>query len=58
MSFALGVLMDVFFGKAGEEDAVKAGVESAEVSAAHVADARLGLERGAETEAETTENTA
>lgn len=38
MSFALGMLVDVFFGKAGEEDAVKAGVKSVEVGAAHVAD--------------------
>lgn len=44
MPFALGVFMDVFFGKAGEEDAVKAGVESAEVGPAHVADTWLRLE--------------
>lgn len=36
--FALGVLVDVFFGKAGEEDTVEAGVESVEVGATHVAD--------------------
>lgn len=44
MSLALGMLVDVFFGKAGKVDAVKAGVESVEVGAAHVADTRLGLE--------------
>lgn len=38
MPFALGVLVDVFFGKAGEEDTVEAGVKSAEVGTAHVAD--------------------
>lgn len=38
MSLALGMLMDVFFGKAGEEDAVKARVESVEVGTTHVAD--------------------
>lgn len=42
------MFMDVFFGKAGEEDTVEAGVESAEVGAAHVADTGLGL--GWETE--------
>lgn len=39
MPFALGVLVDVFFGKAGEEDTVEARVESVEVGATHVADA-------------------
>lgn len=39
MPFALGMFVDVFFGKAGEEDAVEAGVESVQVGAAHVADA-------------------
>lgn len=39
------MLVDVFFGKAGEEDAVKAGVESVEVGAAHVADTWLGLKK-------------
>lgn len=38
MPLALGMLVDVFFGKAGKEDAVKAGVESVEVGATHVAD--------------------
>ena len=39
MPLALGVFVDMFFGKAGEEDAVEAGVESVEVGAAHVTDA-------------------
>lgn len=43
MPFALGVLVDVFFGKTGEEDTVEARVESVEVGAAHVADTWLGL---------------
>lgn len=38
MSFALGVIVDVFLGEAGEEDTVEAGVESVQVSAARVAD--------------------
>ena len=45
MSFALGVLVDVFFGKAGKEDTMKAGVESVEVGTAHVADTWLGLKK-------------
>lgn len=44
MPFALGMFVNVFFGKAGKEDTVEAGVESVEVGAAHVADAWLGLE--------------
>lgn len=44
MPLALGMFMDVFFGKAGKEDAVEAGVESVEVGTAHVADTWLGLE--------------
>lgn len=43
MPLALGVLVDVFLGEAAEKDAVEAGVESVEVGAAHVTDARLGL---------------
>ena len=38
MPFALGVFVDVFFGKAGEEDAVETGVESVQVGTAHMAD--------------------
>lgn len=43
MLFALGVFVDVVFGKAAEEDTGEAGVESVEVGTAHVADTRLGL---------------
>lgn len=43
MPLVLGMLVDVFFGKAGEEDAVEAGVEPVEVGATHVTDTRLGL---------------
>lgn len=43
MPFTLGMLMNMFFGKAGKEDAVEAGMESVEVGTAHVADTRLGL---------------
>lgn len=39
MPFALGMFMDVFFGEAGKEDTVEAGVESVEVGSAHVTDA-------------------
>lgn len=45
MPLVLGMLVDVFFGKAGEEDAVEAGVESVEVGTTHVTDTRLGLEQ-------------
>lgn len=44
MPLALGVFVDVFFGKAGEEDAAEAGVEPVEVGAAHVTEAGLGLQ--------------
>lgn len=36
MPLVLGMFMDMFFGKAGEEDTVEAGVESVEVGATHV----------------------
>lgn len=52
MPLALGVLVDVFLGEAAEKDAVEAGVESVEVGAAHVTDARLGLVEGREGEGE------
>lgn len=45
MPLVLGMLVDVFFGKAGEEDTVEAGVESVEVGATHVTDTRLGLKQ-------------
>lgn len=49
MPFVFGVLVDVFLREAAEKDAVQAGVESVEVGAAHVTDARLGLEKWWET---------
>lgn len=49
MPLVFGVLVDVFLREAAEKDAVQAGVESVEVGAAHVTDARLGLEKWWET---------
>lgn len=49
MPLVFGVLVDVFLREAAEKDAVQAGVESVEVGAAHVTNARLGLEKWWET---------
>lgn len=45
MSLVFCVLVDVFLRKTAEKDAVETRVESVQVGATHVTDARLGLER-------------